>query len=154
MKSILNRKRIAAQLLKCGINKVWFEPLRLQDIKEAITKDDIRKLIKEGVIKEKPATGISSFRKRKRLEQKRKGRRRSTGSRKGTKNARMSTKRMWINTIRLQRGLLNILKDKKVISSQDYKLLRRKCKGGFFRSKHHLRLYMIEHGILKEYGKK
>ncbi|MBI2419008.1 MAG: hypothetical protein HYV28_14135, partial [Ignavibacteriales bacterium] len=48
---------------------------RLDEIKEAITKIDIRNLINQGIIKGKPYVGTSRFRARKRLIQKRKGRR-------------------------------------------------------------------------------
>ena len=41
------QKRLAAQILKCGRNRVRFDPDRLEDIKEAITKTDIRSLIGE-----------------------------------------------------------------------------------------------------------
>ena len=66
-----SQKRIAAQVLKVGINKVWLDPERIDDIKEAITKADIRSLIKSGVIKAHKLKTNSRARFRKRLEQKR-----------------------------------------------------------------------------------
>ena len=47
------QKRLAAQVLKVGQSKVWLDPEHLKEIKEAITKADIRKLIMKGWIKAK-----------------------------------------------------------------------------------------------------
>ncbi|MCD6479148.1 MAG: 50S ribosomal protein L19e, partial [Candidatus Diapherotrites archaeon] len=44
-------KLIASRLLKVGKNKIWINPEEADSVKEAITKDDIRELIKSGVIK-------------------------------------------------------------------------------------------------------
>ena len=63
--NLSNKKRIAATLLKSGETRVWFDPDRLQEIKEAITKADIRKLINDLAIQAKPKTGVSRFRARK-----------------------------------------------------------------------------------------
>ena len=45
-----NQKRLAAQLLKCSEKRIRFDPDKLSDIKEAITKIDIRGLINDKVI--------------------------------------------------------------------------------------------------------
>lgn len=144
-----NQHRIAANILKCSEKKIWLDPDRLSDIKEAITKVDIRSLIKEGVIRKKPAKGVSRVRARKILEQKRKGRQKGQGSKKGKRTARLSKKRGWINKIRAQRILLNDLRGKKKISKKEYRDLYIKAKGGFFRSKRHIMLYIEEHGLKK-----
>ena len=44
------QKRIAAEILKCGENRVYFDPYLMDEIKMAITREDIRNLIKEGII--------------------------------------------------------------------------------------------------------
>ena len=144
-----NKKRIAAQLLKAGIKRVWFNPDKLSEIKDAITKEDIRNLIREGSIRVKQKRGISRFRVRKILVQKRKGRRQGPGTRKGKATARLSKKRDWMNRVRKQRELLSVLKNKKAVTPKEYSDLRLKTKGGFFRSKRHLKLYLEE-----KYGKK
>lgn len=147
--NLKNKKRIAAQLLKAGTKRVWFNPDKLSEIKEAITKEDIRNLIREGSIRVKQKKGISRFRVRKILIQKRKGRRQGPGTRKGKATARLSRKSDWMNRVRKQRELARILKDKKVLTSKEYSDLRAKIKGGYFRSKRHLKLYLEE-----KYGKK
>ena len=69
------QKRIAGKLLKAGINRVWFDQNRLEEIKEAITRADINHLIRDKAIQAKPEKGISSFRNRKLIVQRRKGKR-------------------------------------------------------------------------------
>lgn len=144
-----NQKNLAGQVLKCSRKRVWLDPERLEDIKEAITKVDIRSLIKEGAIKKKAARGVSRARARKILEQKRKGRQKGHGSRKGKRTARLSRKRGWINKIRAQRILLNELRGKKEISKKVHQDLYRKAKGGLFRSKRHILLFIQEHRLGK-----
>lgn len=144
-----NQKKIAAQILKCSRKKIWLDPERLSDIKEAITKADIRSLVKEGAVIRKPSRGVSRARARRILEQKRKGRQKGSGSRKGKRTARLRRKRGWINKIRAQRSLLRDLKDKDIIGKKTYSGLYRKAKGGFFRSKRHIMLFIKEHGLEK-----
>ena len=143
------QKRLAAQSLKASKNDIWLDPGRLDEIKEAITKADIKSLIKDKAIKSKKRVGISRHRARKRDVQKRKGRRSGPGSKKGGKYARLSKKNSWINRIRIQRSFLQNLRNKEVIDKSSYRSLYMKCKGGFFRSKRHIKVYMHERGIEK-----
>ena len=139
-----NQKRLAAQILKCSKKKVKFDPDRLSDIKESITKADIRNLIKDKAVIKIVTKGVSRVRARKRLVQRRKGKQSGPASKKGSRGARLPRKREWINKIRAQRGLLNRLKDKKIIDKKLYRDLYLKAKGGFFRSKRHIKLYLEE----------
>ena len=59
------QKRLAAQILKCGPGRVWFDSNNLDEIKESITKLDLKNLIRQGIIKRKPAVGVSKVRARK-----------------------------------------------------------------------------------------
>jgi len=139
-----NQKRIAAQVLKCSAKRVKFDPDRLSDIKEAITKIDIKGLIKDHAIRKIPIKGVSRGRARKVLIQKRKGKQRGPASKEGSKNARLPRKKRWMNKIRAQRNFLKILKDKKIVDNKLYRDLYMKSKGGFFRSKRHIKLYLEE----------
>ncbi|MBD3204611.1 50S ribosomal protein L19e [Candidatus Woesearchaeota archaeon] len=143
------QKRLAADILKGSKNRVRFDTGRIEEIKESITKADIRGLIQDNAIWLKPKKGVSRSRAKKRSRQVKKGLRRGMGSRKGTANARYDKKRKWINKIRAQRKLLKELKNKKKISDKDYRKLYTKSKGGFFRSRRHIRLYINEKGLLK-----
>jgi len=145
-----NQKKLAAQILKCSPSRIKLDTTRLSDIKEAITKVDIRSLITEGVIVRSPIKGISRHRALKIKIQKRKGRQKGHGSRKGTHFARLQKKRSWIAKVRNQRSLLNILREKKLLSPKIYRELYNKSKGGFFRSRRHLHLYIEERGLTKK----
>ena len=52
------QKRLAAQILKASKNDIWLDSSRLEDIKEGITKADIKSLIKDKAIKSKKTRGI------------------------------------------------------------------------------------------------
>jgi len=143
------QKKIAAKILKCSPKRVKLDPARREEIKEAITKHDVKLLIGKKAIKGKQKKGVSRVRANKILKQKRKGQKKGHGSRKGTINARAKTKRTWINKIRKQRTLLKSLYDNKKIDAKMYRELYRKSKGNFFRSARHIKVYLEEHGILK-----
>ncbi|HIP25713.1 MAG TPA: 50S ribosomal protein L19e [Archaeoglobus profundus] len=144
------QRRLAAEILDCGINRIWFDPSALEEIASAATKEDIRKLIEKGVIKRKPVKGICRVRINKRKAQRRKGRRRGHGSRKGKKTARMPRKRAWILRIRALRRRLRYLRDKGLIDRKTYRMLYMKAKGGEFRSVAHLNAYLETHGLIKK----
>lgn len=141
------QKKMAASIKKISPKRVKFAPENLEEIKEAITKVDIRSLINSGIIKILPARGVSRARAKKRASQRKKGRQKGAGSYKGKPTARLPRKRAWINKIRLQRAHLLALKQSGEIEPKVYRDLYRKAKGGFFRSKRHLNLYMEEHKL-------
>lgn len=144
------QKRLAARLLKCSPKRVVLNTGKASEIKEAITKFDVRGLINRGIIKKRQIAGISRVRARKIRLQKKKGRRRGFGSRKGTFSARVDSKRVWINTVRAQRNFLKNLKFNGLISPNDFRMLYAKSKGGFFRSLSHLRLFINEQELIKK----
>ncbi len=143
------QKRLAAQVMKCSPKKVVFDQAKLGEIKEAITKADIRALVKDGFISRKPDKGVSRFRARRLARQKTKGRRKGVGTRKGKAKARTPKKNEWMNRVRLQRKILKSLKKGKKLTNENYRMLYLKVKGGFFRSKRHLQMYLSEHKLVK-----
>ncbi|HZX12310.1 MAG TPA: 50S ribosomal protein L19e [Candidatus Nanoarchaeia archaeon] len=146
----LPQKRLAASLLKAGIGRVWLDPQRMEDIEKALSRQDIKGLISQGAIRPKQKTGISRGRTRQHLNQKRKGRRKGQGSRRGKTAVREHPKRQWVHKIRLQRRLFTHLKNTNLISLSTYHTLRQKSKGGFFRSQRHVKLYLTEKGLWKQ----
>jgi len=144
------QKRLAADILKCSPERIVFDTDKLNDIKEAITKFDVRGLISKGIIKKRPVKGSSFVRARKNKVQKRKGRRTGIGSRKGKASARNYPKKVWVNTVRAQRNFLKSLKIKGLISSDVFRKLYSRSKGGFFRSVAHLKLFINEQGLVKK----
>ena len=143
------QRRLASQILKCSEKRIVFDSSRLEDIKEAITKADIRGLVNNKVITKKPIKGVSKVRARKRKEQKRKGRQKGFGSKKGKRGARLPKKKAWMDKVRIQRRFIKHLRDKKAINKKDYQNIYLKIKGGFFRSKRHIKLYLQEQGLVK-----
>lgn len=144
------QKRLAACVLKCSPKHISFDTSKLSEIKEAITKADIRSLIKSGIIKGKSVRGVSRGRTRHNISQKRKGRRFGFGTRKGTPTSRLSRKERWIQKIRIQRKVIARMKKEKQISNKSYRVLYKKAKGGIFRNKSHLMLYIDEHHIVEK----
>lgn len=133
-----NQRRLAAELLGCGINRVWINPDKVEDLEDAITRSDIRTAIASGTIRKLPAKGVSRGRARYRAAQKDKGRRRGHGSRKGARNARSPRKRVWIDTIRPLRERLRELRAEGKIDVATYRRYYAQAKGGMFKSKAHL----------------
>ncbi len=145
-----NQRRMAASLLKCGVNRVWIDPLRMEDVADAITRTDIRIQIDAGAIKAKQKRGISRGRTRYHRDQRKKGRGRGQGSRKGTSKARKPKKERWIQTIRPIRERLRELRDERKIDVSTYRKFYLQAKGGVFKSKSHLETHLRSGGYLKE----
>ena len=147
--SLKAQKRMAAQILKCGENRVYFDPYLIEDIRMAITREDIRNLVKEGVILKKYELGISKHRKNVRHERKKKGRARGLGKRKGKKGARTPKKKAWMRKIRPQRRELKKLRDRKLITTATYRKLYKNAKGGMFHSVAQMHRYIKEKELMK-----
>jgi len=152
MTDLKNQRRLAADILKCGVHRVRVASTKedLDDITEAVTRDDIRELIQRGVISKNQKKGVSRGRARHRLAQKKKGRRRGHGSREGAKYARLPKKERWMITIRPLRNELKTLRDNGDLSSSDYRKYYRRSKGGMFRSRAHLRSHLVMDGVVKK----
>lgn len=142
------QKRLAADILKCSPKRIRLAPDRLQDMKEAITKADIRGLINDGLIIKMPEKGVSRARAKHRADQRRKGLQRGPGKRKGKITAIVPRKMSWMAKIRAQRAFITMLREKELIDAQGYKNLYRKAKGGFFRNIRHIKIYMQEHNLV------
>jgi large subunit ribosomal protein L19e len=149
---ITNQKRLAAKLLKCGVNRVWINPAYLDQVSSAVQTDDIREFIDEGWIKAKPIKGTSRVRARARLAQKRKGRRKGQGKRAGSANARNPRKNRWMRTIRSQRRVLKEFREDGTILASQYRRYYLKAKGGSYRSIAHLHSQMVIEGITLKGG--
>ncbi len=143
------QRRLAANILSVGINRVWVDPARATDVSAAISREDVRRLIRQGAIKAKPERGISRGRFRLRVVKRKRGRRRGVGSRKGTRKARQPKKARWIRTVRPLRARLRELKREGTINPHEYRRLYRMVKGGAFKSRAHLETHLRARGLLK-----
>jgi len=145
-----NQRRMAAELLKCGVNRVWIDSNRTEDVSDAITRSDVRTLIDSGAIASKQRKGVSRGRANYNKAQRAKGRQRGHGSRRGRKGARKPLKQSWMQTIRPIRRKLKELRDGGKIDSATYRKYYLKAKGGVFKSRPHLESHLRAEGILKE----
>jgi len=97
---------LAAAVLKCGKRKIWLDPNEVTEIGTANSRQNIRKLAKNGLIIRKPDAAPSRLRVRIKLEAKRKGRHTGPGKRRGTSEARMPTQVLWMRRQRVLRRML------------------------------------------------
>ena len=142
------KKILAGKVLGTSPGKIKFTPESLGEIAKAITRSDIRGLAAVGKIMADKSPHQSRGRARQKAAQKRKGRQKGKGSRKGKAYSRVTKKRRWITNIRVQRSFLKELRDKGLVSIDNFHSLKAKSKGGYFRNKRHIKLYLTEHHLV------
>ena len=96
MTDLKSQRRLAAQILKIGQNRVWIDPERMDDVEGAITREEVRKLIHEKIIDSLPEKGVSRSRAKIIREKKLKGRRGGPGSITGAGYAKVTKKEAWM----------------------------------------------------------
>jgi large subunit ribosomal protein L19e len=143
------QKRLASEILGVGKDRIWIDPNKIQDASKALSRSDILDLIDKGIIRVKQVKGQSRTWANYIKEQKKKGRRRGAGSRKGGRKARLDKKENWIKRMRAIRNLLRELKEKHIIDKKLYRDLYKRAKSNEFKSKRAILIYLKDLGILK-----
>jgi len=142
MSDLTAQRRLAADVLDVGKNRVWLDPDRTDDIADAITREDVRDLIDEGAIRAEDAKSNSRGRARERAAKRAYGHRKGAGSRKGKAGGRQNTKEQWQSKIRAQRATLKELRDEGELSASEYRSLYDQASGGEFDSVADLKRYI------------
>ncbi|MCL5101904.1 MAG: hypothetical protein M1544_00905 [Candidatus Marsarchaeota archaeon] len=143
--SVKLTKRVAADILKRGETSIKIKPSAIDDAKKAITRDDVKELIKNGsiyaIVEKHNKSRYGKDLKKKRAE----GRKRGPGKKKGTKKVRGTANHM--KRMRSQRRILAALKEDKTISNEQYKEFYALVKGGTFQTKATLLNHIRSKGV-------
>jgi len=147
--SLRPQKELAAKIMKVGKSRVWIDPTRIDDVMIAIRRQDIKKLIHEKVIDKKPETSISRGRVRVSKNKKKRGLRVGRGSKKGPKFSTLSNKTLWVSRIRKQREYLKQLRERRLLTPANYRILYLRAKGGSFNSIAQLKAFIAQNKLLR-----
>ncbi|MDX1441799.1 MAG: 50S ribosomal protein L19e [Nitrosopumilaceae archaeon] len=137
------KKRLASRVIGVGVHRIKFDSEHLDDVADAITRENIRSLITANTIKVKPFTGTSRGRAQQKKEQRNK-RGTKQGSKQGRKGARVGKKEVYVAKVRSLRRILKIAKEREEITNPEFWALYKKVGGNTVRNKAHLRLLIQE----------
>jgi len=131
--NLRNKKQLAIKTLGVGKSRIVFVQSRLDEIKEAITKQDIKDLKREGAIIVKEIRGKTKVVKRKNKK--------GPGKIKKKLNTR---KQDYVIMTRKLRGYVAELKKRGELSRDEVLDIRKKIRNKKFRSKAHLKEYIVQ----------
>lgn len=137
------KRRLVSRILGVGTDRVKFDPDYLDDVTDAITRDNIRSLITANVIEVRPIRGTSKGRAHFKKAQHSK-RSKKQGSKKGRKGARVGKKEVYVRRIRAMRHQLKVSKSRKEIANESYWKLYKQVSGNQVRNLAHLRSLIEE----------
>ncbi|NYZ76844.1 50S ribosomal protein L19e [Candidatus Micrarchaeota archaeon] len=137
--SVHTVRRLAADLLNVGENRIRINPANMSEVLSAMTRIDVRALIDKKTVTAAPKKGRRKNEKRKR---------RGEGSRKG--NAGALAKTEWMKKVRAQRKLLRTLVELGAVAKENKRPVYMKVKSGIFRSKKAMIAYLKENGIVSQ----
>ena len=129
--NLSKKKELAKRTFNIGKHRIIFVKSREAEIKEAITKQDIRDLHRDGAILIKEVKG------RKTIQRKKK--KRTVGNVRKKVNRR---KRDYVTMTRKLRNHISEIKNQGALSSEEFKDIRKKIRNRFFKSKAQLKEYI------------
>lgn len=130
-------RRLAAEVAGVGKSRIYIDPDEYESLSTVIAKEEVRKLIKEGIIKVLPKKGITN---RKKIKKRGKG----EGSIKG-KKVRIK-KVEYVTKVRSLRKFAKQLYLKNVIDNKTYRKIRKYIKAGVIDSKAKIKSFISQHG--------
>ena len=133
--NLRSKRRLAADVLGVGADRIILDPEAQDLIQDAITRSTIRGLVGLGAIRVKPGKGVSRGRAKAKKERRRA---RGHGSFKGSIHSRTGKKEAWERKVRALRWRLSVARDRGDITKEVYKKLYRQIKGGQIRGVKHL----------------
>lgn len=148
--NLKSQRRLAAEILKVGKTRVWIDPERIDYVETAITREEIKKLIHEKVVKSLPEKGVSRARARVLAQKRKKGLRRGPGGKSGPARSKITKKQVWMNRIRPIRSRLRELRNTRVIAESNYRKLYDMSESGVFESKADLERYIRTHNMWRK----
>lgn len=136
-------KRLASDMLGVGENKIRLKPEEIGRAESALTREDVRALIKDKIIYVKTEPGFRRVKKRKRKH---------AGSRRGSMNARTPEKEKWMMNVRAQRKYLAQLVSAGNLDRKEKRHIYLRVKGGSFKGKKAMLMYLKDNGLYRETG--
>lgn len=134
--TIATVRRLAADIMNVGQNKVRISPDGLKDAEGALTRADVKTLIEKGIVtKLKPQGRASSPRIG----------RRGHGRRRGTP---VPGKEVWMMKIRAQRRFLDMIIMDGALKKESKRAVYKKMKSGIFRNKKAMLIYCKENALV------
>lgn len=135
MRKVASVQRMARRLLSCGRNKLWIDPKEKERVAAVQNYEQVKQLVADNIIIRRKDKVNSRAHARKLAEGRAKGRRMGLGKRKGTKEARLSSKTIWMKTIRSMRATLKEMKNKGELVGEEYRKCYVQAKGNLFKNK-------------------
>ena len=132
--SVKTVRRIASRIFNCGESRVVI--VDFKKASEALSADDVRELAKTGAVRIMPVAGVGRGKARLRSARRHAGRGRGVGSRRGSPNAILESKKRWMLRVRFLRSTLRF--SSHLLSSAERSRLYRMIKGNAFASRKQL----------------
>lgn len=138
-----SKKKLISRVTGVGVHRLRLDPDKLDEVADAITRNNARGMITAGFVTIKPIKGTSRGRARfKKVQRSKRGTK--SGSKQGRKGARTARKAAYVAKVRSLRRLLKIAKDRKEITNPEFWSLYKRVGGNTVRNKAHLRLLVQE----------
>jgi len=134
-------KRLAADIFRVGVNRIRIKPEANKDAESAMTREDVRNLIKKGNVYKIPVQGHRQKLKTRKKSGKSIGNRRGSGT--------INQKKEWMSKLRAQRKFLKIIVKDGALPVGEKRAIYKKVKSGIFRNKKALLIYLKENKYIK-----